>query len=753
MSDMRILSVSISEFGGLRDFRMDFSEGLNIIRGDNEAGKSTVLLFVSYMLYGLVSSTKDNNDKDKSLSWSGNRAEGSMEIESGGRKYRIYRINKGKGTKTEVSVTDIDTGARVDIAQGPGVFFLGLSRKAFESCVWCGQTRVASVDGASVSETLSNLSLTADESVNAGKVLDRIRKAKKEYRLEKGDGGLIYETEKKRAEARLRESELRQKVEENLERKRRYRELCVSKEEASSELAEAEALSQAANTLKILERIRSLEKRRAETEKNKDTLAALADGLSFYLVTEPDEGALAELRHLSSELSRRSDKYNECKQRSQSETRTDTRAAETARKISERESESDFCGRIEKSLSRVSGLRLAGAVQALVGIGACVGGAILLGEILCYILFAVFGIFAVLSALSFIAAAAQSKRLSDELSSLGTDTRDYRKFIEYCFAQLEIYEKEKEDIEKRRRDEDTARANLESARAEAEDKLAFYGYKKELPLERGLSELIRDIEGYLERKKTLVDRIKVDEGISEIEKKQLSEYDADALRRSLPEGITEDSLIKEESAAEKLERARTKYQDICSSLSALEAKIEAYSDGEDGIADVQKEIEAYKRLIGGYRERYAVLDRAYSALEEAYGNMRSNFAPKVREGAGEYLGAISGGRYSRVLLSEKMDVSVDLFGRAVEARNLSGGTADAVYISLRLSLAEQIFGGAVPLFMDETLSQLDDTRAESVLRLIEKFVAKGNQCLLFSCHKREAELCDSLGIAYNRIEL
>ena len=38
--DMKIISLNITEFGGLSDFSLDLSSGLNIIRGDNEAERA-----------------------------------------------------------------------------------------------------------------------------------------------------------------------------------------------------------------------------------------------------------------------------------------------------------------------------------------------------------------------------------------------------------------------------------------------------------------------------------------------------------------------------------------------------------------------------------------------------------------------------------------------------------------------------------------------------------------------------------------
>ena len=50
---MRIESLHIDKFGKLRAFDLAFPEGLTIVRGDNESGKTTILAFLRAMLYGL----------------------------------------------------------------------------------------------------------------------------------------------------------------------------------------------------------------------------------------------------------------------------------------------------------------------------------------------------------------------------------------------------------------------------------------------------------------------------------------------------------------------------------------------------------------------------------------------------------------------------------------------------------------------------------------------------------------------------
>ena len=66
----------------------------------------------------------------------------------------------------------------------------------------------------------------------------------------------------------------------------------------------------------------------------------------------------------------------------------------------------------------------------------------------------------------------------------------------------------------------------------------------------------------------------------------------------------------------------------------------------------------------------------------------------------------------------------------------------------------QIFGGELPpLMMDETLCQLDDTRAKRVLALLGRLCGQELQCLLFTCHRREGDLCKKLEIEHELVKL
>ena len=48
---MIIKNVNIIAFGGIKNKKINFNKGLNLIYGENEAGKSTIQAFIKVWLY------------------------------------------------------------------------------------------------------------------------------------------------------------------------------------------------------------------------------------------------------------------------------------------------------------------------------------------------------------------------------------------------------------------------------------------------------------------------------------------------------------------------------------------------------------------------------------------------------------------------------------------------------------------------------------------------------------------------------
>ena len=55
---MKLIKAYVASFGGLKDFKYDFTDGINTIKQDNGWGKSTLATFIKAMFYGLDGSNK-----------------------------------------------------------------------------------------------------------------------------------------------------------------------------------------------------------------------------------------------------------------------------------------------------------------------------------------------------------------------------------------------------------------------------------------------------------------------------------------------------------------------------------------------------------------------------------------------------------------------------------------------------------------------------------------------------------------------
>ena len=90
---MRINNLRINSFAKLENRDLEFGK-FNLIYGDNEAGKSTLLNYIMHMFYGMNKSKtlKSNSDYDRFCPWNSNDFSGQINYDlDDGSNYRVYR--------------------------------------------------------------------------------------------------------------------------------------------------------------------------------------------------------------------------------------------------------------------------------------------------------------------------------------------------------------------------------------------------------------------------------------------------------------------------------------------------------------------------------------------------------------------------------------------------------------------------------------------------------------------------------------
>ena len=144
---MIIKRVNIIAFGGLKDKVISFDNGINVIYGENEAGKSTIQAFIKIWLYGMSSyKGKDykQNERLKYMPSTGETISGELYVESKNKDY-IIRRTFGKSKKEDTSsIIDVITGEEISYISKdePGKYFFNINRATFINTLFIGQLGV-----------------------------------------------------------------------------------------------------------------------------------------------------------------------------------------------------------------------------------------------------------------------------------------------------------------------------------------------------------------------------------------------------------------------------------------------------------------------------------------------------------------------------------------------------------------------------------------------------------------------------------
>ena len=181
---MKIKSLKINGFGKLENKEIEFTEGINIIKGNNEAGKSTLLKFISAMFYGTAKTKngKPISDFEKYKPWEKEEYSGKLKyILDNEQEYEIYREFKKKSPIIyDEQKNDISKVYQID-KNKENMFFVeqtGVTEENFFSSCVAEQENVKLSNNMknSIIQKLSNIVTSGSENVSYKKAIDKINK-------------------------------------------------------------------------------------------------------------------------------------------------------------------------------------------------------------------------------------------------------------------------------------------------------------------------------------------------------------------------------------------------------------------------------------------------------------------------------------------------------------------------------------------------------------------------------------------------
>jgi hypothetical protein len=214
-------------------------------------------------------------------------------------------------------------------------------------------------------------------------------------------------------------------------------------------------------------------------------------------------------------------------------------------------------------------------------------------------------------------------------------------------------------------------------------------------------------------------------------------------QRGLEETGSLDALREQLALAEAESRdADGVYDEVAAERSRLQGTLDTLSSDDRGAQLRLGEVSARERLADAV-DRYVVTATAARIVSRAQERYERERQPEVVKRAEQIFRAMTGDRYvglSVPLGSNRLEVFDDR-SAAKESAQLSRGTAEALYLALRLGLISQLgdVGPGLPLLMDDVLVNLDPERRRGAAMAVAD-LARERQIVLFTCHPDTAEL-------------
>lgn len=200
---MVITELYIRNFGKLSERHFYLRDGVQVISGENEYGKTTLHAFIRAMLFGLErgrgrAAAKDDFSRYEPWDDPGSYA-GVMRFTCGGRSFRLER-NFARQTK-QVSLVCEDDGEELSVEHGDLQMLLGgMPAELFDNTVSVGQLKAA--PGQELSDALANYAAnyyeTGGGEYDLGKALKSLDEKKRAVRRELRDEAETGETERKK---------------------------------------------------------------------------------------------------------------------------------------------------------------------------------------------------------------------------------------------------------------------------------------------------------------------------------------------------------------------------------------------------------------------------------------------------------------------------------------------------------------------------------------------------------------------------
>ena len=181
----------------------------------------------------------------------------------------------------------------------------------------------------------------------------------------------------------------------------------------------------------------------------------------------------------------------------------------------------------------------------------------------------------------------------------------------------------------------------------------------------------------------------------------------------------------------------------------LEKKLEHLSNCKNKAKALKRTLAENDRI----HDEIVAIDLAQETMADLSSSIRDSFGLYLNKEASQYITGITGGIYDSMSIDENLNVFLNTKTKLVPLENVSSGTMDQVYLALRLAAAKllQGSGSGFPLIFDDSFTQYDDERLKTALEWLAS--AYGGQIIIFTCHRREAQMLRARQVEFQLSEM
>ncbi len=756
---MIIEKIDIKSFGLIRDMSLKFAPNVNVIEGQNEAGKSTIAAFIKYMLFGFDGVETDDvlSERRKRINWQTGMAEGSMVVSVKDKKYLITRSTvptvrtDGRAAyKEESSIIDMESGTTAFGKMPAGEVFFGVSKDLFENTAFIGQIGDAAINEGSVKESIENILFSGSEKINNQRAMNKISEKMEGLVHRGGSGGVIHDLMRKQEqleEAMARSNEDNKQI---LAKETELFKIKQEKDEAQHKLEKLYDLDASYRSAMLIDTFDKLHELEEEAVRKNEAYNAFLDENTRAGYT-PTDSYISEIS-----MARRgvNDAYHALAD-AEDEYTKQKQAIGITREIEGAIEHSDEEGGEDSILARAAGYfkgiikNTAFTVLSGVAMIAVIVYQIIASGVMAHAaLRAVFGVlgaaalgFGVYSLLKVFRNKKSMAVLADKFGVASySDLKGKIAVIAEARTKRDSMIRSTDDA---RIALEAARLNYDNAKAELTRVIIRWG---EEPPTSSLNDFLDRLESkvniFLERKRVLLE----EKNTIELTVKELryslsdkNEIDIRAqvsqLKRKALAHINHDEIINSISAY------KNKVAELDKAVYAVESEILSLKSNSGDPAEYYSKVKALETRIDELRQRHKSYFIAFKAIEGASDNLRAGISPRLGEFSTELMGIMTDKKYGEFDVTDGLKVSyTDENGEKRTVDFLSGGTRDLAYIAVRMALIDMLYTEKPPVVFDESFAHQDNLRAKSMMKSLAHLSKDGYQSFIFTCRGREGVL-------------